>query len=166
MASAASCVVFGSPDGVISAGGFPVRSGRAAPVCRSRWSAGHRYATGRRGRSTAGAACRSAARYWDQKVQLQTPLVLVLHPQNAVLIFIKSGHQNRSKLAISFPAGREADRPPQTTGRRRCISSRKATRQSAPGLLLASCRTLAPSRCRLYPADSPPARRHRPRPRG
>lgn len=29
----------------------------------------------------------------DDKIQLKPPLVLVLHPQNAVLIFFKSGHQ-------------------------------------------------------------------------
>ncbi|WP_421720647.1 hypothetical protein, partial [Aeromonas salmonicida] len=28
----------------------------------------------------------------DDKVQLQTPLVTVLHPQHAVLVFIQSGH--------------------------------------------------------------------------
>ena len=30
----------------------------------------------------------------DQEVQLQPPLVLVLNPQHAVLVFIESGHQN------------------------------------------------------------------------
>ncbi|EKH32244.1 hypothetical protein EC960107_5592 [Escherichia coli 96.0107] len=29
----------------------------------------------------------------DDKIQLKTPLVLVLHPQDAVLIFFKTGHQ-------------------------------------------------------------------------
>jgi len=29
-----------------------------------------------------------------QEVQLQPPLVPVLHPQDAVLVFIQSGHQN------------------------------------------------------------------------
>ena len=38
----------------------------------------------------------------DQKVQLQTPLVRVLHPQNAVLIFIESGHQNPLKAGHQF----------------------------------------------------------------
>ena len=30
----------------------------------------------------------------DQEVQLQSPLVPVLNPQHAVLVFIESGHQN------------------------------------------------------------------------
>ncbi|MDQ1758105.1 hypothetical protein ACSSQN_027445 [Raoultella planticola] len=30
----------------------------------------------------------------DQEVQLQPPLVPVLNPQHAVLVFIESGHQN------------------------------------------------------------------------
>ena len=30
----------------------------------------------------------------DQEIQLQPPLVLVLNPQHAVLVFIESGHQN------------------------------------------------------------------------
>jgi hypothetical protein len=30
----------------------------------------------------------------DEKVKLQPPLVPVLHPQHAVLVFIESGHQN------------------------------------------------------------------------
>ncbi|MDU7243750.1 hypothetical protein, partial [Clostridium sp.] len=38
----------------------------------------------------------------DQKVQFQTPLVLVLNPQNAVLIFIKSGHQNPLEAGHQF----------------------------------------------------------------
>ncbi|WP_374956496.1 hypothetical protein [Salmonella enterica] len=38
----------------------------------------------------------------DQEVQLQTPLVRVLHPQNAVLIFIESGHQNPLKTRHQF----------------------------------------------------------------
>ena len=38
----------------------------------------------------------------DQKVQLQTPLVRVLHPQNAVLIFIESGHQNPLEAGHQF----------------------------------------------------------------
>jgi len=29
-----------------------------------------------------------------QEIQLQPPLVPVLHPQDAVLVFIKTGHQN------------------------------------------------------------------------
>lgn len=29
----------------------------------------------------------------DQEIQLQPPLVLMLHPQHAVLVFIESGHQ-------------------------------------------------------------------------
>lgn len=29
-----------------------------------------------------------------QEIQLKTALVTVLHPQNAVLVFIKTGHQN------------------------------------------------------------------------
>lgn len=29
-----------------------------------------------------------------QEIQLQPPLVPVLHPQDAVLVFIQSGHQN------------------------------------------------------------------------
>uniref|UniRef100_UPI003879FD64 hypothetical protein n=1 Tax=Enterobacteriaceae TaxID=543 RepID=UPI003879FD64 len=33
----------------------------------------------------------------DQEVQLQSPLVLVLNPQHAVLVFIESGHQNPLK---------------------------------------------------------------------
>ncbi|MFD7212155.1 hypothetical protein ACFV8Y_28705, partial [Bacillus cereus] len=38
----------------------------------------------------------------DQKVQLQTPLVRVLHPQNAVLIFIEAGHQNTLEAGHQF----------------------------------------------------------------
>ena len=38
----------------------------------------------------------------DQEVQLQTPLVRVLHPQNAVLIFIESGHQNPLEAGHQF----------------------------------------------------------------
>jgi len=30
----------------------------------------------------------------DEEIQLQTPLVPVLNPQDAVLVFIKTGHQN------------------------------------------------------------------------
>ncbi|WP_434547505.1 hypothetical protein [Pantoea stewartii] len=30
----------------------------------------------------------------DKEIQLQPPLVLVLNPQHAVLVFIESGHQN------------------------------------------------------------------------
>ena len=30
----------------------------------------------------------------DKEIQLQPPLVPVLHPQDAVLVFIESGHQN------------------------------------------------------------------------
>ena len=30
----------------------------------------------------------------DQKIQLKPPLVTMLHPQDAVLVFIESGHQN------------------------------------------------------------------------
>jgi hypothetical protein len=33
----------------------------------------------------------------DQEVELQPPLVLVLNPQHAVLVFIESGHQNPLK---------------------------------------------------------------------
>ncbi|TRK26757.1 hypothetical protein, partial [Salmonella enterica] len=33
----------------------------------------------------------------DQEVQLQPPLILVLNPQHAVLVFIESGHQNPFK---------------------------------------------------------------------
>lgn len=33
----------------------------------------------------------------DQEIQLQPPLVGVLHPQNAVLVFIEPGHQNPLK---------------------------------------------------------------------
>ncbi|MGR2491978.1 hypothetical protein ACUX0Z_25835 [Salmonella enterica] len=33
-------------------------------------------------------------RVWDEKVQLQPPFILMLNPQHAVLVFIKSGHQN------------------------------------------------------------------------
>jgi len=33
----------------------------------------------------------------DQEIQLQPPLVLVLNPQHAVLIFVESGHQNPLK---------------------------------------------------------------------
>nr|WP_228730053.1 hypothetical protein [Klebsiella grimontii] len=33
----------------------------------------------------------------DQEIQLQTPLVRVLHPQNAVLVFFQPGHQNPLK---------------------------------------------------------------------
>ncbi|MEC4460013.1 relaxase/mobilization nuclease domain-containing protein, partial [Klebsiella pneumoniae] len=32
-----------------------------------------------------------------QEIQLQPPLVGMLHPQNAVLVFIKPGHQNPLK---------------------------------------------------------------------
>jgi hypothetical protein len=30
----------------------------------------------------------------DEEVKLQPPLVLVLNPQHAVLVFVESGHQN------------------------------------------------------------------------
>ncbi|MFQ8359866.1 hypothetical protein ACLRC5_24040 [Enterobacter cloacae complex sp. 2024EL-00786] len=33
----------------------------------------------------------------DQKIQLQSPLIPVLNPQHAVLVFIESGHQNLLK---------------------------------------------------------------------
>ncbi|MFS7753292.1 hypothetical protein ACJ8BN_01220, partial [Klebsiella pneumoniae] len=33
----------------------------------------------------------------DQEIQLQPPLVGMLHPQNAVLVFIEPGHQNPLK---------------------------------------------------------------------
>ncbi|MGE9501663.1 hypothetical protein ACQP3D_24965, partial [Escherichia coli] len=33
----------------------------------------------------------------DQEVQLQPPLVPVLNPQHAILVFIESGHQNPLK---------------------------------------------------------------------
>ncbi|MFD6953769.1 hypothetical protein ACFWGT_27170, partial [Nocardiopsis sp. NPDC060348] len=55
----------------------------------------------------------------DQKVQLQTPLVRVLHPQNAVLIFIEAGHQNTLEAGHQFfpLAGRQIClRPPQYAG--------------------------------------------------
>ncbi|EPO7767173.1 MULTISPECIES: hypothetical protein [Enterobacteriaceae] len=44
----------------------------------------------------------------DQKIQLKPPLVTMLHPQDAVLVFIKSGHQNPLKACHQlFPlAGR------------------------------------------------------------
>jgi hypothetical protein len=38
----------------------------------------------------------------DQEIQLQTPLVGVLHPQNAVLVLIESGHQNPLKAGHEF----------------------------------------------------------------
>ncbi|MFV4778384.1 hypothetical protein NOV91_23540 (plasmid) [Salmonella enterica subsp. enterica serovar Mbandaka] len=38
----------------------------------------------------------------DQEVQLQPPLVLVLHPQHAVLVFIESGHQNTLEARHQF----------------------------------------------------------------
>ena len=38
----------------------------------------------------------------DQEVQLQTPLVGVLHPQNAVLVLIESGHQNPLEAGHQF----------------------------------------------------------------
>ncbi|MFV6548778.1 hypothetical protein ACNPHC_26315 [Klebsiella pneumoniae] len=33
----------------------------------------------------------------DEEVQLQPPLVLVLNPQHAVLVFVEPGHQNPFK---------------------------------------------------------------------
>lgn len=30
----------------------------------------------------------------DEKIQLHSPLIGVLHPQHAVLVFIEAGHQN------------------------------------------------------------------------
>ncbi len=38
----------------------------------------------------------------DQEVQLQTPFIGVLHPQNAVLVLIKSGHQNPLEAGHQF----------------------------------------------------------------
>ncbi|MFI7786666.1 hypothetical protein EN46_24985 [Citrobacter amalonaticus] len=38
----------------------------------------------------------------NEEVQLQTSFVAVLHPQNAVLVFIKSGHQNPFKAGHQF----------------------------------------------------------------
>lgn len=98
----------------------------------------------------------------DQEVQLQTPLVGVLHPQNAVLIFIESGHQNPLEAGHQFfpLAGRQ-------------IGLRK--RQDAGGVFLHVRRRVnqLPTSsgfpegrwhlhaAGLYPADSPPDRRHR-----
>ncbi|MFU0923747.1 hypothetical protein ACM26B_23475, partial [Kluyvera sichuanensis] len=38
----------------------------------------------------------------DQEIQLQSSFVRVLHPQNAVLIFIKSWHQNPLEAGHQF----------------------------------------------------------------
>ncbi|WP_373371006.1 MULTISPECIES: hypothetical protein [Enterobacterales] len=38
----------------------------------------------------------------DQEVQLKPPLILVLNPQHAVLVFIESGHQNPLEARYQF----------------------------------------------------------------
>ncbi|WZX55998.1 hypothetical protein AAFR86_01640 (plasmid) [Salmonella enterica subsp. diarizonae serovar 58:r:z53] len=38
----------------------------------------------------------------NEEVQLKTSFVAVLHPQNAVLVFIESGHQNLLKAGHQF----------------------------------------------------------------
>jgi hypothetical protein len=40
---------------------------------------------------------RQQLRVRDQEVELQPALILMLNPQHAVLVFIKSGHQNAFK---------------------------------------------------------------------
>ncbi|WP_289395010.1 hypothetical protein [Pantoea stewartii] len=38
---------------------------------------------------------------FDKEIQLQPPLVLVLNPQHAVLVFTESGHQNPARSSPS-----------------------------------------------------------------
>lgn len=89
----------------------------------------------------------------DDKIQLKTPLVLVLHPQDAVLIFSRPGISTRSKLSITLsrsPGGRVCsakDRTPEVYFFANGVASMSSRTSSG-----APRRTLAPSRLRSRPS--------------
>ncbi len=117
---------------------------------------------GRSARSKYG--CRrfpSAARYWGSGNSAQTPLVGVLHPQNAVLVLIKSGHQNPLEAGHQFFAlpGRQVSLRKRQYPGGVFLRIRRGVDESPGPLPAVPAGRWRPRAAGLYRAGNPPVRR-------